>query len=470
MQTHKKLTSWHNTQNFTSFTCRHSLLSGLRQIVITLLSAASIQQSLPAAINDAVISEGPHSLVTVVSLWNEFTGRNLLISPQVKGDILHFGPLTLKPELVGPVLTIMLTEHGYEIKEVAPNIDMIIPLQQKLISQQQTRVYVLQHISANDVVPNLTKMLSPSQTLTPKIDQPKKDRESNVNTTQPTGQLATAVIVAVTPSSIMVRGSEAELLLAEQFIQEADVLTKAVMIRAMIGQVTLGGQYQSGFDIMTALDDVTVSNVTSTNQTTSSQTQNKVAIPLKAPAKSLVIYGSVGSFSRYAKLLEEDSAFRVSSRPQLTVRSGGETTISSGQKIPYPQTTLTQNNGGASTSATIAYQDILLSMKIGATILTSGRIRLAITQKNDGVLNSVLIGGSQVPTISAQELVSEIEIGNGETIALGGIITDSSSNSDRGMKLLRKIPIIKNLFNSKSRTTQQSELIILIDAKIIIDK
>ncbi|MCB1228444.1 MAG: hypothetical protein KDK99_21735, partial [Verrucomicrobiales bacterium] len=65
------------------------------------------------------------------------------------------------------------------------------------------------------------------------------------------------------------------------------------------------------------------------------------------------------------------------------------------------------------------------------------------------------------------ELVTTVTVKNGQTIVLGGLITERESKSEKGTIFLRRIPVIKHLFGTTNKTTTRDELLIFIQPNII---
>ena len=72
-----------------------------------------------------------------------------------------------------------------------------------------------------------------------------------------------------------------------------------------------------------------------------------------------------------------------------------------------------------------------------------------------------------IPTITKRNANSELVVNDGETVVLGGILTKSEGESESGVPLLSKIPIIGWLFKKKSKFENQAELMIFITPTIV---
>jgi general secretion pathway protein D len=71
------------------------------------------------------------------------------------------------------------------------------------------------------------------------------------------------------------------------------------------------------------------------------------------------------------------------------------------------------------------------------------------------------------PTIEQRKFSSVVAVRDGQTIALGGLITDSKTRTSTGIPFLRDIPVLGNLFGSDVHNTTRTELIVLITPHVI---
>ena len=184
----------------------------------------------------------------------------------------------------------------------------------------------------------------------------------------------------------------------------------------------------------------------------------------------LNLYGQMASLGQYLRVMDQDKHFKVLSRPSIYARNNTKAVISSGQRIAVPTNIL--SNGGvgagiASTSASIDYRDVVLKLEVIPLINSDDEVTLKISQLNDNITGSQTISGNTIPTIGTQELNTEITVKSGQTVVLGGLITEKVGDNGRGVILLRRIPIIKHLFGVTQKSISREELLIFIQPQII---
>jgi type IV pilus assembly protein PilQ len=157
---------------------------------------------------------------------------------------------------------------------------------------------------------------------------------------------------------------------------------------------------------------------------------------------------------------------KILSNPKVMTVNNKEAKISSGIDIPVRTVSATANTTGGSIN-TMAVQIISASLMLSTTptIAQDGRISLAIkVEKSEPDFSKEVDG---IPTISKRSANSELVVNDGETVVLGGILTKSEGESESGVPLLSKIPIIGWLFKKKSKFENQAELMIFITPTIV---
>lgn len=290
----------------------------------------------------------------------------------------------------------------------------------------------------------------------------------------------TQLIADPQSNSLVVSGSPEHIARIDQLLEEMDVRPQQIYISAIVGQLNLGKNYNYGFDFLKLLDDFSMRRVDDATLSTSGSTGSTGALAsgsIQFPANfsnfswnQLNFYGQISSLSSYIKLIDGNNDFKVLATPSVYARNAKKSVISSGQRIAVPAQIL--SNGGfsagvASTSVSVEYRDVLLKLEVIPLINSDDEVTLKIAQINDNIVGTQTISGNTVPTIGTQELVTEVAVKNGAAVVLGGLITERVSNSERGAIFLRRIPIIKHLFNNTNRESKREELLIFIQPHII---
>ncbi len=291
----------------------------------------------------------------------------------------------------------------------------------------------------------------------------------------------TRVVADPMANSILVVGRSSEIEKVNGLLDKLDRKPAQVYLATVIGQLTLGDGFDFGFDYLSAINDrdgagnnfTAGQNVTgllgsgATGRIPDIRTNLANAIPA---ASGLNLYGQVGdALDIYVSALETTDRFKVLSRPSVFALNNKKAVITSGTLIPVPAQTvqnLNNNNLGTFTT-TIEYRDVVLKLEVVPLINEDGEVNLTIAQVNDTVVDETVIAQNTVPIIATEQIVTSVNVRDGNTIVLGGLISDSDKRSTSGTPFLSRIPAVGNLFKRNQNSTQRKELLIFIQPTVV---
>jgi len=158
---------------------------------------------------------------------------------------------------------------------------------------------------------------------------------------------------------------------------------------------------------------------------------------------------------------------KVLAEPNVTAMSGQSAEFLSGGEFPIPVP-------GTNGSTTIQYRDFGVGVRFVPSVLDSGQINLNLNVMVSEVSNAnsvTLSGGSNtalvVPSIVKRTTATTVELADGQTIAISGLISDTLRENIDKLPGLGDIPILGQLFTSKSFKSGQSELVILVTPRLV---
>ena len=125
----------------------------------------------------------------------------------------------------------------------------------------------------------------------------------------------------------------------------------------------------------------------------------------------------------------------------------------------------------ASGQTTVEFKDAVLKLDVTPHITPDDRVIMKLVINQDSV-GEVVNGefGSQIPTIDTTMLETEVLVGNGETIVLGGVFKIEELVSETKTPFLGDIPYLGRLFRKDVTTNSKNETLIFITPKIIGDR
>jgi len=215
------------------------------------------------------------------------------------------------------------------------------------------------------------------------------------------------------------------------------------------------------------------STTTTYNGLQNLQQVNLPATPATGAAASTIAAAILGK--NYALDLELSAAqaegrSQLVSSPRVITANQQEADIRQGQEIGYVTYQNTSSGGGATGTATVAFKDAVLELKVTPTITADNRVFLAINVNKDSLNRYITVPGSgQVPVIDTRSLNTSVLVDDGQTVVLGGIYEISKSDTVNKVPWLGDVPGVGFLFRSTQRINDKDELLIFVTPRILSD-
>lgn len=170
-------------------------------------------------------------------------------------------------------------------------------------------------------------------------------------------------------------------------------------------------------------------------------------------------------FQSVIQALETVSETRTISSPTLLVRNNTEASINVGEQLAIASSI--NNNGGFGVGSTTTAQFV----QTGTTLTVTPRVNpggLVYMQLTQEVSNpSGTTGPNMNPNISTNVLTTDVAVQSGQSIILGGLITETYIESENGIPVLRRIPLLGKLFSDTSYDVSRSEIVVIIKPTVI---
>ncbi len=168
-----------------------------------------------------------------------------------------------------------------------------------------------------------------------------------------------------------------------------------------------------------------------------------------------------GEFALSATLnaLAQRGLSRILSAPKITTINNQQARILVGQKIPYTTTTVSQ----AGSTQQTQFLDVGVKMTVIPTINADKRITLYVKPEVSLYVRADAAG----PVIGSREAETTVLVNNGDTVVIGGLITDQDIKNGTSVPLLGDIPIIGHLFRRDFKSKDRTELLVFITPRIL---
>lgn len=255
--------------------------------------------------------------------------------------------------------------------------------------------------------------------------------------------------------------------LIQETVRELDRVPRQVLINVKIYEVVLNKELSLG--VSAFLQDRNRPDVVSPSATTGSFGANAVSTGFNLATRALM--GDTRELVAFLNAAETRSRSRILSAPSVIASDNVTANIQVGASIPTlaSQGVVPGGTGGGSLfSNTIQNRNTGVILSVTPRINAGGWVTLTVNQEVSSP-GPPPTPGIQSPSINIRAVDTQVTVRNGQTIALGGIISESKGNSRNRVPLLGSIPGLGLLFGSTSRTSERTELIALITPQVIED-
>jgi len=176
---------------------------------------------------------------------------------------------------------------------------------------------------------------------------------------------------------------------------------------------------------------------------------------------ALSLFGS--GLNRFLNLelsaLEADGRGKVVSSPRIVTADQIKAIISQGTKIPYQRAT-------SSGATSIEFVDATLKLDVTPQITPEGNVILDVTVNKD----SVGAVTNNVPSIDTKSIKTQVLVENGGTVVIGGIFEQTDRSDVVQVPLLGDIPVVGNLFKTRTNSSRKTELLIFLTPKVVSER
>ena len=161
-------------------------------------------------------------------------------------------------------------------------------------------------------------------------------------------------------------------------------------------------------------------------------------------------------------LLESNGLARVLAEPTLVAMSGQSASFLAGGELPVP---VSQSLG----TTTVQYKPFGIGLTVSPTVLSNDRIALKVAPEASDLdyNNAVNVDGLAVPAITTRRADTTVELGDGESFVIGGLVSRSTVSNASKVPLLGDLPIIGNFFKQQSYTMNEKELVIVVTPRLV---
>lgn len=277
--------------------------------------------------------------------------------------------------------------------------------------------------------------------------------------------------------TVVVTATKKDLSKVESYLKLlTKILKRQVLVEARIVEVQLTDSLKYGID-WTFLGSK-INGIGMIGAGTSGFTNSLASLP------NFNVNLTGGDFTSLLKALQQQGNINVLSNPRVNIMNGQTAFLSVGRKVDFISKVETTSTGSATTVPTVTFSVETSSVLSGIIFgivpyigeAADNNISMTISPiVTDLVkLDSKTVGATgsnavelSLPTVDLRELSTTVQVKNGQMVIIGGLIQKKEKLQDNNVPLLAEVPVIGYLFKNREKSTEKTELIIMLKPIIV---
>ena len=165
------------------------------------------------------------------------------------------------------------------------------------------------------------------------------------------------------------------------------------------------------------------------------------------------------------RALQTRGLFQSLAEPNLVAESGKEASFLAGGEFPIP----VLQGAGANLGITVVFKEFGIRLNFTPTVVGGDRVHLKVRPEVSTLdfNNAVVLQGFRIPALSTRRTETELELRNGQTFAIAGLLNNRMNSTMQKIPGIGDIPVLGLLFRSKAAQKDRTELVVMITPEIL---
>jgi pilus assembly protein CpaC len=165
--------------------------------------------------------------------------------------------------------------------------------------------------------------------------------------------------------------------------------------------------------------------------------------------------------------LEQKGVVEVLAEPNVLANNGKQASFLAGGEFPYP--VVQGGNVGGSTAITVQFRQFGVRLNFIPTITPRGTIRLQVSPEVSSLdfANGLTLSGFTIPAIDVRDVNTEVELGEGQSFAIGGLLDNRESETFSKIPFIGSVPVLGRFFQSRSKNRSNTELMVIVTPELV---
>lgn len=174
------------------------------------------------------------------------------------------------------------------------------------------------------------------------------------------------------------------------------------------------------------------------------------------------IFLEIDHFMAALQFLESEGLARTLAEPRLVTQSGQEASFLAGGEYPIPV-----QSGVSGDAVTIEFKEFGVGLSFTPVVMSDGKISLRVAPSVSNITDTIVTGAGQQPVLTTRKLNTTVQLHDGQTLALAGLLQDNMRDIVRKVPFLGDIPVLGSLFRSSSYVEEKTDLLIAVTPHLI---
>ena len=280
----------------------------------------------------------------------------------------------------------------------------------------------------------------------------------------PSGQ-GVRVVAEPDTNSLVILATAREYAGMARVLEGLDLVPRQVLMEVLVAEVTLTDDFEFGVEY--ALAKGGFGPPPDEGDGADEPAAGTGFRTLAAGFSSIVDAGR--DFRVFVKALMQDARVKVLSSPHLLAVDNRPARIRVGSEQPVATGTVVSREAEATTT-TIEFKEVGRILTIVPRVNSEGLVNLQVRVEVSDVGERVTVGRQSFDAFNVREAETAAVLHDGQTLVIGGIITDNRRRSRIGIPLLMDVPVLGPLFRTDFERSDRTELVILITPRVIRDR
>jgi general secretion pathway protein D len=265
------------------------------------------------------------------------------------------------------------------------------------------------------------------------------------------------VVAEPNTNSLIITGTPESAALMKALIEQLDQAPPQVLIEAIIAEVTLDAERKLGVE-WNWTDHSHLGNNNLTGHVGSS-----FGLPVQATGLSYAIAGA--NLNTMLQALASDDTVTILSTPRIFTSNNRAAEINISTATPYVSNIVTTD---VTQNFAVQYLDVGVILDVTPQISPDGTVTMQVSQQANELLGFQNLGNNvSAPTVATRSAQATIRVMDGQTIILGGIISDNATRNVDKVPVLGDLPLIGSLFRHTTVSKTKSELLVFLTPKVV---